>query len=69
LQLQRLHDESELVHACLGEILEHEVLEQMDIIDGEGNIVNRRQVSLSPLCPLKANMPAAATAADFAGIQ
>src|SRR6516165_5370560 len=30
LQLQRLHDERELVGARLGEVLEHEVLEQMD---------------------------------------
>src|SRR6516165_4295402 len=42
LQLQRLHDERELVDARLGEVLEHEVLEQMDTVDGKRDVVDRQ---------------------------
>src|SRR5215472_1630943 len=42
LQLQRLHDERELVGARLGEVLEHEVLEQMDTVDGKRDVVDRQ---------------------------
>src|SRR5262249_5545896 len=41
LQLQRLHDDRELADARLGEVLEHEVLEQMDTVDGKRDVVDR----------------------------
>src|SRR5262245_8573954 len=42
LQLQRLHDERELVGPRLGEVLEHEILKQMDTIDSKSDIVDRQ---------------------------
>jgi hypothetical protein len=41
-QLQRLHYERELVDVCLGEVLEHEVLKQMDTVDSECDVVDRQ---------------------------
>jgi hypothetical protein len=32
----------ELVDTCLGEVLQHEVLEQMNAIDGECDVVDRQ---------------------------